>query len=524
MDQRALDTYDDFVVTHEGKQTYSGVGYLHLPDGTASPCQFECGQTKHGRFLYKCWFSEEHFSTVSSWLFPPTTTFYGSGQANNKKIMVIADQFMKQIKEEYAILFSARELSVECLNADFPVELKFKVTNFEFEQSPLHWIADGHEVTLTHSKGYEEVIDRIELTTGVDITAELSINFLSSDAMCYTTRMEDIADDICHLLSLASGYKVEWLFWDALSENGQRVKSYHRRSRPTPCTPHSLIDRKNPLDPSDKRRSAAQLFDIFRKSNREAGWRLDGGITLLYDKYNRPQEPSDIKKFIDQTFETFRKRNREERWRQLREAINHYVAALEEHGFIELRALMLVVLVEDLVGSYASQRGRKHFVELSKFDKKEKWLKRGIKEVLTQVLDPPPSSRDAEEMTKSFKALNWRTFKTLLKELVESLHLNIDGNELQDFKDIRDKLVHEARFSHEARFLRPSERRGKHAVIMNANYEQYFEIVMSFVGCLMLAILGYDGTYYGWILDYSGEEPILRSEGRKMPYLSNKTS
>jgi hypothetical protein len=73
-----------------------------------------------------------------------------------------------------------------------------------------------------------------------------------------------------------------------------------------------------------------------------------------YDKHDHLQEPSDIKKFIDKTFDTFRKRDKEEGWR-LHEAINHYVAVLEEHGFIQLRVLMLVVLVEDLVESYNSQ-------------------------------------------------------------------------------------------------------------------------------------------------------------------------
>jgi phytoene/squalene synthetase len=90
--------------------------------------------------------------------------------------------------------------------------------------------------------------------------------------------------------------------------------------------------------------------------------------------------------------------------------------------------------------------------------------------------------------------------------------------ELQEFLDIRNKLVHEARF------LRPDKRRGKHADIVHANYEQYFMVVMGFVGRLMLAILGYDGTCYSWILDYSNKEPTLSLKGRKMPYLSGKTS
>jgi hypothetical protein len=124
---------------------------------------------------------------------------------------------------------------------------------------------------------------------------------------------------------------------------------------------------------------------------------------------------------------------------------------LEECGFIQLRALMLVALVEDLVASYASQHGRTHFIEQLTFDKKEERLRLGIEVILTLVLDLPFSSSEAKEMAKNFGALNRPAFKTLIEEFMRSLNLNIDKRELREFLNIRNKLVHEARF------LRPNE-------------------------------------------------------------------
>jgi hypothetical protein len=61
--------------------------------------------------------------------------------------------------------------------------------------------------------------------------------------------------------------------------------------------------------------------------------------------------------------------------------------------------------------------------------------------------------------------------------------------------------------------------KGQAADIVHVNNDQYFKVIMGFVGRLMLAILGYDGTYYSWVLDYFNEEPTLRLVGREMLYL-----
>lgn len=288
----------EFSYHHKLIRVYNGKGHVHRYKNRPLDCQFECVQTVEGKIFFK-FDSFDPDLVINSEKVSCLSGYSDKGQYLhlNTPIFLTATNF------QYT--YSADELlSVEAsgmLNPEEIKELKFYLTNFKFIGRPRQWRLDGHDVTIKRVENYEDVIREIQATKSVDVTVEMSIKLPYSDTTLDITRVEKLATDVCHLLSLAKGCKVQWLFWDAFSGSGHRVKSYHWAPW---ITPYSSMD-------------------------------------LVVDN-----PPEDIDEFILATFDNFRKENSKGIWK-LDEAIDHYVNSILERGLIELRALNLVALMED---------------------------------------------------------------------------------------------------------------------------------------------------------------------------------
>lgn len=86
---------------------------------------------------------------------------------------------------------------------------------------------------ISRASEYEERIRRLKTLHGIDITANLEVQAAAA-AVC-----SDAATDLCHLLSVACGTKVQWVSRVAYSSDGTGLH-YHHSSRVTKTTARSL--------------------------------------------------------------------------------------------------------------------------------------------------------------------------------------------------------------------------------------------------------------------------------------------
>lgn len=108
------------------------------------------------------------------------------------------------------------------------------------------------------------------------------------------------------------------------------------------------------------------------------------------------------------------------------------------------------------------------------------------------------------------EGLNRRGFPWSLIRLLDSLGIVTREKEVNVFVEIRNKLVHEARYLNEEEFEK-----------LGLPYEdktlQFFRII-SFTSRIMLAILQYQGYYHDWYLFKEAEWAGDESARVKMQY------
>ena len=461
-----LSDYSNFMRTYEGKgEFHFPDGIFDLADGTSFPCRFECGQTKQGKILCKCWFDdEEHCKSLISLI---TELFalrwnefakhsrndelpypYLLGFASERSIHVVMHpKYPMYFEAESALLFFARKLSSEANTICNAVAFKFAVANFVFEDDLPAWSLDESEVTITKVENYDETTTRLLIEGGTEITAEMSIEPAADDFQDLK-RIEGIARDICRMLSLAKGCKIQWLFWEAVSDDGDVVNTCHWTPWMLPYTP----------------------------------------LNILCDKLTPVH--SNIWEFINECFSVFQKERREDNW-GIEEAIDHYILAVLQLGFLELRGLSLVALIDFLTGRYADKHDMQHLLDKNSFNKEGKKFHKSVKELLeahfsqNDVIKREGALGSFPEILKlmagKYKELNRSSFSTVLNQACLSLNLNIEEEELVKVVKIRNKLVHTARFFDQGEtdgaWQNTEDKMGQYSRIRN------------FVGCMLLAIL-----------------------------------
>ena len=136
------------------------------------------------------------------------------------------------------------------------------------------------------------------------------------------------------LLSLARGTKVNWIYYDCYDSLGEKVLSVHRSNVVWQYSGLSVIDPRNPHDTAD---FVKQVFPTY---------------LLHKDDYG-----------LDIAIET-------------------YLDAKRETGFLELRALRAVVVLEFLKSKYATRKHVDFVLQNSQFKK----VRRSVKSVLAGQL------------------------------------------------------------------------------------------------------------------------------------------
>jgi hypothetical protein len=475
-----LPSYYRFIKLYEGK------GSIHLSDGSTLDCDFECGQNEEGDIIVYSRINSSNYDPIMELWFGGLEVSHVSGhtvsgQRIQANITLCTSSSPASKNSPAFLLCYAKDLAVGELIVP-PTELRFYLVNFMFTK-PLSWRFRGYNVTIKKVDGYDEIEQEMKATNRPKRTAELMLTS-PGNQIVNISEVESILHDICLLLSLAKGCRIQWLYWDAYSADNVQVKSYHWTGWSSPSSNWFIIFKKPSQDINEY---LLQVFEPYQDVKKEGIWDLSGGI-------------------------------------------NHFIDTVSSENMLELRAINLVVLTDYLTQRFAKHKKMNFFIEPASFADKKQTLQKETSKLLEDLFSEgdlveneylPKRKRSAKRqtidgMSHITECINRPSFKSLLKRLLKDyLNLDVDNEELKLFVEIRNKLVHDSNFLDEDDFID-----------MKIPYEdppkQYYRI-LSLTSRILLAILKYRGYYHDWFRFKGGEYEGSGASGRvEMQYLDSK--
>ncbi|WP_420449772.1 hypothetical protein [Candidatus Palauibacter sp.] len=249
--------------------------------------------------------------------------------------------------------------------------------------------------------------------------------------------VRQVADDLCFLLSVARGTKVQWITEEKLDGSGQVLQRTHGARITKPFTPLA------PIHP----------------------WL----VPKLCD-------------FLEQTYPRYVARREE--YRLNKGTIDAVLDARVETDFLEMRAAKLAIALETFKSNVMSVRfpEDQFVIDRDQFSQAEA----GVRDVLIKELrGSGVSKRHANEMSQKTLCLNRRSFGSLLRRLAKDLEVRVSHQELQRFIHCRNALVHRGRFTEDAQSA-ASRRRSNYG-----NYAFMLDVMDRF----LLRLLDYRGPY-----------------------------
>ena len=323
------------------------------------------------------------------------------------------------------------------------IKYRFKITNFKFigsqfykvnettQQKELKISINGIDFFIRPVSDYKNIINDIEYTRNVAVTAELLVDgsIENKDEIIY------IVNNICSLLSLAKGTKINWISYTIENNNGDVLEKYYSNR-------------------------VTKSYSVLRLIGYE--------------------NPSDLKKYLESTYANYI--NKLNDWK-FNIIIEEFIDAAKEDDCLEFRGLKLAIIMEFILGKYKSLKNCEFYISEDEFDKKDIELR--IKEAIKYELSGVLTIKQINSLSIGIKGLNRRTFKESLEKLYEHLKLALSEEEkekIESFKELRNNLVHRSDFQ----------------PFKESNSWDNYRFMLAFVSKIILGLLGYVGNYIDW--------------------------
>ncbi len=419
-------------------QSYRGTGQLTLSTSHKLKCQFVAGQLENGKTVMLCATSDPFLNLITRFASPQS--FAGR---TDEGYSVDVDQIVSEtpyLPEATAqgsnVALRIGHLHISKPGRRVPRLLTFLLTNLSRVRSDVPFTFAGITFQLHPLEDLSNSLARLEVMRGVLPTVELR-----AMTRVPLAQVTDAVDEVCYLLSIAVGTKVQSIAVTEATAKGEWL-SRHHYSRVT--------KRYGPLSVLDPSNSGVEGFlhsssDGFTHAKEQVG--LTGA------------------------------------------AIDTYLDAKAEGDFLQVRALKLVVAVEMLKAGYLDRIGSSGLILAEdEFEDRRRQLKKAIK---TALDDLTPHQR--KSVYGNLRGLNRDAFEAQLQRLCTAIRMPLESDDLRRFVVSRNKLVHEGHFYCE----KPTEReRAKVAPLPSVTHEWFW--LLHFVDRLFLRAVGYEGPYIDW--------------------------
>ena len=287
---------------------------------------------------------------------------------------------------------------------------------------------------------YKRIERRLGVTKSPEVTCEIICEIDQGDAEFFN----EVIDNVCYVLSVASGTKVNWLYGHFYNDGDQCTNYSHREAITKPFVPLSTI----PLDDAHIKEFVEGAYATY--VGRKADFALDQGV------------------------------------------VDAYLDARSDVDYLQMRGAKLAVALEMLKSVFLSIPEApigSHILPPQDF----KEMRKDIKDAIGKVL----KSRRIDEQTRAIMyqgidELDRRPFMSILQGLFRYLDLRLDDKELRQFVDSRNKLVHEGRF-----YCEVATDDEKKTWPFGSPREEY-RFMLGLLDRVYLRLLGYDGPYIDW--------------------------
>lgn len=444
---------------------YQGKGTLTLTNGKKHNCYFEAGQLSNGQVILLCDFLAPcpHSIPISPERFDGETS-EGYQLSTEKRINEF--NYLPEIPVECNSgswsAFHLREMSILMINSR-PERLHFGVTNFEFlgtepihrsDNSSFHTLildlrSEGRltKVSIRPVNLYDKIIKRLKTLKSVDVSCEVIAEISADGDVAVVT---EVVDDLCYILSVARGTKIQWVYCDSYNAPEKLISRKHSSRITKPYCPLPII---HPVSSGGK----------------------------------------ETKTFIEQVYKAYVAKR--ESYNLSKGTIDAYLDAKAEGDYLEMRGVKLVVAMEMLkavVLQLPYTFVEEYVITEQKFNELAHTLCAAVDNVL-QKENIDKDSRKAICNDKKVLELNRWSFAHFLKKLCRHIGLKVEEPEIRQFVKFRNKLVHRGRFYWT---IATQEEREKYKPLPSRSYE-YF-VLVNFLDRVFLKLLEYSGPYIDW--------------------------
>lgn len=287
------------------------------------------------------------------------------------------------------------------------------------------------EAMLRRVPDCDLIFDRVRVLGDTAVTCELEI---STQGHLTADQMQQIASDVCYLLSVAQGCKVEWIYRKEYDGEGLLcAEHWMRHTRPF------------------------------------------GGPELVRLHWPLPGFPT-VQQFLKMTYPTYVRRRDE--WRLTQGPIDIYLEAKADADYLETRAAKLAVALEALKYWYLQRKDTSIQEFVLNSEEFEALLPKLVDATTAVLPDHYSETVGSHALQGKLRGLNRESFSRILKQLANDVGLRLTGRERQDFITSRNSLVHRGQFSASG----------------TQGVREYF-FMLNILDRIFLKLVGYSGAY-----------------------------
>ena len=410
--------------------TYKGEGVLTLKDGFSVSCTFEAGQVKHGDIFLFCDCSA---STVSDF-FTPVDKFEGT--TTQGYAFTAIDNIIQTDQEAGIHVHFLRSGTVRMAEQTFPQRVRYGLTNLIISR-PLRIKVNNKGMTqqlvIEPVHNHETIMWCVRRLKSIDVTCEIV-----GEVTTETDKeiLEEVVDNLCYLLSVAKGTKIEWLYRDIYNTQGTCTDRMHTSHITKAYCPFSLID-----------------------------------------------EDRILQAFLEKTYSPY-VANRE-RYALDQGTIDAYLDAKAESDYLQIRGIKLAVAMEVLKDVFLNLSDTPVEEFVTKPHRFRKIIS-DLKAAILPILQKKNLNITTETLSEKLPDLNRRSFRQILDDICKRIGLQLTEEDTQRFIQSRNELVHTGRFK--------SEEKSRGAEDIQPLIEE-FCFLMSVLDKVFLRLLDYHGHY-----------------------------
>ena len=221
---------------------YHGKGIITLEDGKKFDCLFEAGQLTNGQVLLLC----DFLPPLPTYLSISATNFEGTTSDGFRICATEAfdeTSYLPDIPIDRSsgvrAAFHIYQITVQIVEDERSQLLHFGITNFEFIGTeptrapdnsfhltlPLDLQSDSRSTRLL-IKPLDlngKIMRRLRTLKSVDVSCEASAEISADGDVAVVT---EVVDDLCYILSVARGTKIQWVYCDQYNVEGKLIQTY----------------------------------------------------------------------------------------------------------------------------------------------------------------------------------------------------------------------------------------------------------------------------------------------------------